>query len=248
MKHAACAVLLAFAAAGATISPTHAGSGIPDIVRHAASFNSTSLSGIIVEQRHVALQAAAGPMHYAEENDAIVLIQDGQYKHVRYLRMDKNGATASNEEVAQRERQNNDDLARGKGFFKQPYDARYLGDYSYTETQCACATHARSIQFRSIVRDDQHGDGTMTIDPATGRVLSLTYTPDVMPPHASSGTVTETFGEAVPGVWTIISIDHSYTGRVAFFHGSGTLAERHDHFQRFDNRVAAMEFLQRVSI
>jgi hypothetical protein len=69
-----------------------------------------------------------------------------------------------------------------------------------------------------------------------------------MPPHATTGTVVESFGEAVPGMWTIVSIDHSYTGRVAFFRGIGTLTEREDHFQRFDNRVAAMLFLQRATI
>lgn len=242
------AALFAVTTAAAVVSQSRAGSGIPDAVERAASVNATMLSGILVEQRHVDLTASAGPAHYTEQNDAVILIEDGQYTHVRYLRIVQNGKTLSNDQVAQREAQNNDDLEHGKSFFKQPFDSRYLQDYTFTEAQCTCGPHAHQIAFHSEVRDDQHGDGTMTIDTSTWRIMSLTYTPDVMPPHASSGTTVELFGEAVPGVWTVVGIDHSYSGHVAFIHGSGTMTERNDHFQRFGNPVAAMHFLERTSI
>ena len=88
----------------------------------------------------------------------------------------------------------------------------------------------------------------MLIDTSNGHVMSLTYTPNVLPPRASSETTTETFGEAVPGLWTLTVIEHTYSGHIAFFRGSGAMTERLDHFQRFGNVVAAMQYLQRASI
>jgi hypothetical protein len=237
-----------FAAAATAVVPSRAGSGVPELVERAAAYNVESVSGFIVEQRHVNLNVSAGPAHYSEQNEAVVLLEDGEYKHVRYVRIVKNGRPLSNDQVAQRETQNNDDLAHGKMYFKQPFDARYFHDYTYAEDQCACGSHEKQIAFHSDMRDDQHGNGTMRIDASSGRVTNLTYSPNVLPPHASTATTVETFGEPVPGVWTIVSIDRTYTGHVAFFQGSGTMTERLDHFQRFGSPVAAMEYLQRTSM
>jgi hypothetical protein len=250
MKNVAFAItLVSCIVSVSAVSPSQASSGVPDAVERAAAFNNVSLSGVLVQERHVDFSASAGPVHASEQNDAVVMLQDGQYKHVRYLRIVSNGKTLSADKVAERESQNNTDLDRGKSFFKQPFDSRYLRDYTYEETDCApCATRERAVAFRSETRDDQHGDGTMIIDASSGRVMTVTYTPNVMPDHASDATVVETFGEAAPGVWTIISIERTYSGHVAFFRGSGKMTEKLDHFQRFVNPYAGMEYLQRASL
>lgn len=240
------AAFLACATASAAVPPARAGSEVPDVVQRAAALNAASMSGALVEERHVDLNVSAGPAHYSERNDAMILVEDGVFKEVRYLHIVRNGESLSAGEVAQRESQNNDDLDHGKMFFKQPFDARYFHDYTYTDTSCACGPRAQEIAFHSDIPDDQHGNGTMIIDPSTGRVMNLTYTPNVLPQHASAATTVETFGDAAPGVWTIVSIDRSYSGHVAFIHGSGTMTERLDHFQRFVNPIAAMQYLQRT--
>lgn len=241
------AAFLVCATAAAAVSPARAGSEAPEVVQRAASLNAVAMSGAFIEERHIDLNVSAGPAHYSEQNDAMVLIEDGAYKHMRYMRIVQNGKVLSADDLTQRESQNNDDLEHGKAFFKQPFDARYLRDYTYTDTACACGPHARQIAFHSDVRDDQHGDGTMVIDPSTGLVMNVTYTPNVLPQHASSATTVETFGEAVPGVWTVVRIDRTYGGHVAFIRGTGTMTERLDHFQRFGSPVAAMQYLQRAS-
>ncbi len=247
MRKAAFCALAALLASTTAVSPTRAGSGIPDAVESAAAFNTAELSGVIVEERHIDLNASAGPAHYSEQNDAIMLLEDGQYKRVRYLHIVQNGRTLDSDELSQRETQNNNDLDAGKAFFKQPFDARYLHDYEYSETPCACAPHVRQITFRSDIRDDQHGDGTMLIDSSSRRVLSLTYAPNALPAHASSGTTVETFGQTAAGAWTIVSIDHTYSGHVAFIRGNGTMTERLDHVVRFESPVTAMQYLQSTS-
>lgn len=232
----------------ATASPTSAGADIPYAVKRAASLNASSLNGVLVEERHIDLNVSAGPVHFSEQNDAVVLLEDGQYRRVRYVRIVQNGKVLSSDQVVQREAQNNDELDRGKSYLKQPYDQRYFHDYAYAEKPCACNAQEVEIAFHSEIRDAQHGDGTMIIDPSTGRVMSLTYAPNIPPPHASSESSVETFGEAAPGVWAIINIEHSYSGHVAFFRGTGTMTERMFHVQRFGNPASAMEYLQRAAM
>lgn len=249
MKNVGIAVALFCCATSVTIVSSHAASAIPDAVQRAAAFNAASMNGVLVEERHVQFNASAGPAHFSQENDAIVMLEDGQYKHLRYLRVIENGKTLAPEQVAEKESQNNADLAQGKTFFKQPYDGRYLHDYTFSEAPCeTCTGHERAIAFKSDTRDDQHGDGTMVIDAATGRVTSLTYAPNVLPARASAATVNEIYGQTSTGLWTIVEIDHEYSGHVAFIRGSGKMIEKLDHFQRFTTSYAGMQYLQRASL
>ncbi|HET9095014.1 MAG TPA: hypothetical protein VFN37_00005, partial [Candidatus Baltobacteraceae bacterium] len=167
---AAAAFFCAATLAGGAL--TRAGSTIPDIVQRAAAFNSASMTGVIVAERHVTFTASAGPAHFSQQNDAIVMLEDGEYKRVRYLRIIENGRPYPPDRLAQKEAESNGDLEHGKSFFKQPFDARYLHDYTFAEIPCACSRSERRVGFTSLVRDDQHGDGTMIIDGSTGRVLT----------------------------------------------------------------------------
>lgn len=123
------------------------------------------------------------------------------------------------------------------------FDSRYLSDYSYRVAACRCAANERAIAFRSTVRDDQHGDGLMYIDRATGRVLDLTYTPNVLPKYANVATTTESFGEPLPGLWCIVQIERIYSGHLAFFRGHGVISETLDHFSRPRSAGAGFAFL-----
>ena len=84
----------------------------------------------------------------------------------------------------------------------------------------------------------------MVVDAASGRVTSLSYTPYVFPDHASAGSVTETFGDALPGLWTIVRIDRTYNGRVLFVTGHGVATETLDHFHRFANANLGFAFFR----
>ncbi len=215
---------------------------VPPIVAQAAQTAALENAGVTVHERHISLVAEAGPAHFSQTNDAIMLMTDGLYTHIHYVRMEENGHTLSAKEIEKREAENNAALERGEGVFKQPFDRRYLGDYEYTTAPCDCESNAIDVHFSSFLHDEEHGAGTMQIDPATGHVLALTYTPNVMPDHASSGTVTETFGQAIAGLWTIVRIDRVYNGRVLFVAGHGTVTETLDHFHHFTNAGTGEEY------
>jgi len=210
-------------------------SSIPAVVQQAAQTAALENSGVTVHERHVSVEAEAGPAHFSQSNDAIMLMTDGAYTHIHYLYIEEKGHALSASDVAKREATNNRDLERGVGFFKQPFDRRFIADYQYTTAPCACDAGQIDVHFTSLMRDDQHGAGTMRIDQTTGHVMELTYTPNVLPDRANSATISETFGQALPGLWTIVRIDREYSGRVLFVSGHGTVTEVLDHFRHFTN-------------
>ena len=234
--------LLTICALGATARASAPMSNIPSVVQRAAQTAAIENSGVTVHERHITLSAEAGPAHFTQSNDAIMLMIDGTYTHIHYVRIEEKGRVLGENDVAKRETANNKDLERGTGFFKQPFDRRYIADYQYTTVPCACEAGEIDVHFTSLVHDDQHGVGTMRIDEATSHVTELTYTPYVLPDHANSATISETFGQALPGLWTIVRIDRVYDGRVLFVSGHGTVTEVLDHFHHFTNAGTGEEY------
>jgi hypothetical protein len=227
---------------GAASASASAQSGIPPIVSQASQVAAMASAGVIVNERHMSVTAVAGPMHFSNTNDALLLLSDGAYRHIHFLHMAENGKVLGSDQVLKKENQNNREFEAGSGFFKQPFDRRYLGDYAYTTTASSDAAQVE-VSFNSALHDQQHGAGQMTIDAASGRVTSVEYTPYVFPDrYASNGTVTETFGEALPGLWTIVRIDQTYGGRVLLVSGHGTVTETLDHFHRFTDADAGFDY------
>ncbi|MGB6985022.1 MAG: hypothetical protein WBD74_03495 [Candidatus Aquilonibacter sp.] len=217
-------------------------SSIPAVVQQAARTAALENSGVTVHERHIVISAEAGPARFTQSSDAIMLMIDGEYTHIHYLQIEEKGHALAPNDVAKRETANNEDLERGVGVFKQPFDRSYIADYQYSIVPCICDAGEIDVYFTSLMRDDQHGVGTMRVDEATGHVMELTYTPYVLPDRANSATITETFGQALPGLWTIVRIDRVYGGRVLFVSGHGTVTEVLDHFHHFTNAGTGEEY------
>ncbi len=212
-----------------------AGTPVPALVLRAAAVYSDNVRGIIGMQRHFSTVLHAGPIHHTEESDSGQLMNDGSFVKIKYFRISDDGKAFSAQQIAQRDAQTNQDWTVGKIFFKEPYDRRFMGEYSFDPPQAcaACPAGTLAVSFGSGIRDTQHGSGTMWIEQGTGRVERLTYIPNVLPSHATFGTVTETSGMAMPNVWYVTRIDGSYQGRAFVLKGSGTFTGVFDHFQRF---------------
>ncbi|MEO6991440.1 MAG: hypothetical protein ABI346_02730, partial [Candidatus Baltobacteraceae bacterium] len=82
----------------------------------------------------------------------------------------------------------------------------------------------------------------------SARVVKLTYSPKVLPPHASSGTVTETSGQATPDLWYVTRIDETYAGHVLFVKGTGTFTGTFDRFKKFATLAEGLKALEDGSI
>jgi len=246
---AVCAVLVGAMMRGAPadqLSPTHP---IPDIVQRAATVYEAEVSGVVGMQRHFTTVIHAGPIHHTEHSDSGFLMRDGTYTKIKYYQIADDGQPFTAEQTAIRESQTNRDWSEGKIFFKEPYDARFLGDYQFdVAATCAeCAEGIAAVNFTSDIRDNQHGSGTMWIDEA-GHVTKVVFTPNQMPPHANSGTVTETASEVMPGTWYVTQIEATYKGRLLLLTGGATFTATFDHFQRFERVGDADQALENGSI
>jgi hypothetical protein len=229
-----CVILL-----GAMILGAHPG-GLrgkvaPAIVLRASAVYAENVRGIIGMQRHFSTVLHAGPVHHTEESDSGQLMKDGAFVKIEYVRISDDRKAFSAQQVAQRDAQTNQDWTVGKIFFKEPYDRRYIAEYSFDPPQActACPAGTVAVTFGSGIQDTQHGSGTMWVELATGRVDRLTYIPNVLPSHATFGTVTETSGKALPNLWYVTRIDGVYQGRAFILKGTGTFVGVFDHFRRF---------------
>jgi len=236
MKNAAilCMVLLGVMTLAEQASGSHR-TPVPALVLRAAAVYEVNVRGIIGMQRHFSTVLHAGPIHHTEESDSGLLMNEGSFVKIKYFRIADDGKAFSAQQIAQRDAQTNQDWTVGKIFFKEPYDRRFIGEYVFNPPQAcaACPAGTLAVNFASGAKDTQHGSGTMWIEQATGRVDRLTYIPNVLPPHATFGTVTETSGKAMPNVWYVIRIDGAYRGRAFVLSGTGTFTGAFDHFRRF---------------
>jgi hypothetical protein len=83
----------------------------------------------------------------------------------------------------------------------------------------------------------------MKLERKSGRVLSIDYTMNRPPDHVSEARVVETFGDALPDLWTVVKVEQTFHGRVGFVGGLATLSYTLDHFHRFGEQAAAVAAL-----
>jgi hypothetical protein len=215
--------------------------GVPSLVQNVALAYAAGLHGPIGMDRHFSTTIKAGPVTHTETSDSGILFNNGAFVKVKYYQITDDAKAFSPEQLAERESQTNKDWLAGKIFFKEPYDPRYMGDYSFSEPQACsgCPSGQLAINFKSTLQDSQHGNGIMWIDPARTRVTQLTYTPNALPSHATSGTVTEVSSDPTPGIWYVTRIDQVYQGHEFFVKGTGKFSGTFDRIRRFPSLAEA---------
>jgi hypothetical protein len=90
-----------------------------------------------------------------------------------------------------------------------------------------------SIAFRSTQRDEQHCDGTMTINTAAARIVRIDYVPSVYPQFMTGGSGVMSFAEVLPGTWEMVREEMHYTGKQGPITGTYDLVVSNSRFRRF---------------
>jgi hypothetical protein len=230
-----CLLLAPVAATGAQ---SHAGvTVIPSLVQQAARAFAAELRGAVGMQRHFATTIKAGPVNHSETSDSGILFNNGVFVKIKYYRIADDGKAFSAAQIRARESQTNKDWTAGKIFFKEPYDQRYMGDYTFSQPQACsgCPRGLLAVHFTSALQDVQHGNGIMWINSARARVTELIYTPNALPPHATSGTVTEVSSNPASGIWYVTRIDETYQGHELVVEGTGKFSGTFDRMRRFSS-------------
>jgi len=222
----------------------------PGIVQRVIAVYETNVRGVIGMQRHFSTLIDAGVAKHSEVSESAILFKDGVFEQLHYYRVIEDGKEFSTAQLSDRDKQSTDGWSAGKVFFKEPYDRRFAADYAFAAVSpCAdCAAGTVAIKFESTKHDSQHGAGTMWIDAANARVVKLTYAPYVYPPHATSGTITETSGAALPNLWYVVRIDQAFTGHMFVLHGTATFTGLFDHFERFGSVAEGASALREGTI
>lgn len=117
--------------------------------------------------------------------------------------------------------------------FARPYDPANFTAYQYR------SAGPQTIAFSSNVNDQAHGNGTFTFD-AAGNVLSVTYRPNALPPHAQTGEISDRRAQVLPGYWSVAQENQQYSGRYAVFPGAGTVSMTYYNFRRFPDLTSAL--------
>ncbi len=162
------------------------------------------------------------------------IYDDGALVRVRVVNYSINGSAASASDVAGVEQSWNH--PKPSDVFTPPFDARNFGAYDYQSGGTS------AIGFTSAVHDAGHGSGSFSYD-AQGNVVSYTFTPNVLPPHASSGEIADHRGEVLPGYWASTQETQQYRGSYGPFAAAGSIEVTYSDFHRFTDLPSALRSL-----
>ena len=201
----------------------------PALTQVAQRYEATS-RGVVGFRVQKTFDVHAGFRRRHEELALEGVYNDGVVVKVRVLNytIDGKPASAADRSTLQQEWEH----PQPGNAFAPPFDPRNFDAYSYR------SAGAQTIAFTSSVNDRGHGSGTFTYDGA-GNVVSLTYHPNVLPPHANSGEIEDRRAQVLVGFWAVTEEVHQYSGRYAIFAGAATVTMSYSGFHRYPNlRVA----------
>lgn len=208
-------------------------------VRAAAQRYAEQCHGAVLFHVSTQTEIHGGPIHRSEHSEAVYVGLDGGIVRKRYLRFRESGKELGPSDLSEKSDEPETPLSRYG--LRLPYLRAALTDYRFDPP----TDHGSSvtIAFRSLVRDQSHGDGVMTIDRATDRIERIEEHPAAMPPHATSGTVTVIFGGTPAERWDITEIDHDFAGRAGWIRGTLRSSTHYDRYVPYPDQAHALAAL-----
>ena len=209
-------------------------SGAPPALAQVAQRFAQTSRGYVAFQMHRIFDVHSALQSRHEDLVMNGVYADGALVRVRVVSYAINGRPAGTSDVAGVEQSWNH--PKPTDVFAPPFDPRNAGAYQYRSGGDA------TIAFSSNVRDAGHGSGTFTYD-GSGNVVSYTFVPNVLPPHARSGEITDRRGEALPGYWASVQETQQYKGTYGPFTAAGTIQVTYSNFRRYADLASALAAL-----
>ena len=205
----------------------------PALEQVAQRFTATT-RGVVGYQLHRVLDVRAGFSGRHEDLSMHVVSVDGTIVRVRVERYTIDGKPASasdSQSMAQAY-----EAPQAGQRFRVPFDPHYAAEYQFT------AAALGTVAFSSTIRDAAHGNGSFTFD-TDYDVVSYAYQPNVLPPHASSGTIADTRAEVLPGYWGLTHETQDYKGSYGPFAGRAHEDVDFSDYRRFADVQSALATL-----
>ena len=184
------------------------------LARRVAETYAAATHGIVVFDVTTHTQLRAGPFRRDDLEGAAFVAVDGKRVRKRVMRYLDGRHAASSDDLLRLSAQPDPPLTRFG--MRLPYLVEAVEAYTFEPPREGEA--GTVIGFRATVRDEAHGDGTMTLD-SQYRPIRVVFHPAKLPPkHEGSATVTEAtvtveFGTVATGRWDVTRLVHSFSGR-----------------------------------
>jgi hypothetical protein len=176
-----------------------------------------------------------GPFHMHSFSETAYEEDAGAPVRRRILRAVDNGKVAATDELTKRSAAAEAPTSRFG--MHLPIYAASVGDYVFGKPRDDGDTV--SVDFSAVVRDEAHGDGTLTVYRSEGRIATLVIRPCVLPPHATSLSTTLEFGRVSDDRWDVVKITHTFSGKEGLLSGGGTSVTTYERYRAFTSESAA---------
>jgi hypothetical protein len=231
-------LLAATALAGAAPEP-RADDGT-SAARRAAETYAAATRGVIVFDVTTRTQIRGGPYHRDDVESAAYVVIDGKPSRKRVLRLVEGRHTAGADELQRASAKPDGALSRFG--LRLPYAADAVDAYAFGQPRQEAGS--TTIPFHAKVRDEAHGDGTLTVD-AQHRPVRVVFQPATLPEHATAATVTVEFGTVAADRWDVTRILRSFSGRIGIVGGRVDAASAYDAYRSFASAELANAALER---
>ncbi|MGB8908794.1 MAG: hypothetical protein WCC84_08605 [Candidatus Cybelea sp.] len=205
----------------------------PALTQIAQRYQQTS-RGVVAFRMHRTLDVHGALKSRHEDIFMQGIYQDGATVKVRVNSYTIDGRAADASDVSSLEE--SWEHPKPGDVFAAPFDASHFDAYEYQQSGPS------TIDFTSSVHDAGHGRGSFTYN-AQNDVVAVAYQPNALPPHASSGQITDVRSEVLPGYWAITQETQRYKGNYGPFPAAGTLQVEFSNFRRFPDLQSALRAL-----
>jgi hypothetical protein len=231
---------LALVVAPALAAPAAHPDDAATIVREVAEAYAAAERGAVAFEVTTRTKIKGGFYTRDDVESAAYAVVDGKATLKRVLRLAQGHRVADAGELQRESAKADGPLSRFG--LRLPYHAAAAGAYAFDPPRTDTA--GIEIPFRSNVRDESHGDGTLTID-AERRLSRVVFHPAKLPDRATDATLTIEFGPVATGRWDITRIVREFGGRIGFLRGRVESTSTYDAYRSFATAELAHAAIER---
>ncbi len=203
--------------------------------RDVAAAYAAATKSIVTFVAVTAFDAHGGPFHIRSTSETGYEETAGAPVRKRVLRAVDNGKTVAPDELTKRSV--DPEGPSGRFGMRLPMLSGCVDDYDYGKPHDD--GEFVSVDFTAKVRDEAHGDGSLTFLRAENRIVTIVVRPAALPQHATSMTTTLEFAKVSDERWDVVKITRAFTGREGFISGGGTSVTTYERYRPFATQSAA---------
>ena len=183
--------------------------------------------------------ARGGPIHKSGYSQAAYVVVNGVPARHRVLKNVEDNRASDGAHLAAMATEPEGPLSHFG--LRLPYLAGAVADYRYAPPRETATTI--DLDFTTIVKDEAHGNGTLSYDRTENRIARVVFVPAALPAHATAMTVTVDFGRTHEERWDVVKISRAFSGREGIISGKGTSISVYERYRGYPSESVALAAL-----